>query len=142
MGLGWPEQRCGRLGETIMTGWRKYVIRAGPLLLLALLVVARPARAHAVLVESTPAAYSAVNGPDISIRLRFNVRIEAKRSRLSLLLPDKLTRALEVDTPPSPDVLTARATGLKPGDYRIRWQVLATDGHITRGEIPFTVKSS
>jgi methionine-rich copper-binding protein CopC len=28
---------------------------------------------------------------------------------------------------------------LAPGDYRLRWQVLAYDGHITRGEIPFTV---
>ena len=34
----------------------------------------------------------------------------------------------------------ATAKSLKPGAYSIRWQVLAPDGHISRGEIPFTVK--
>jgi methionine-rich copper-binding protein CopC len=36
-------------------------------------------------------------------------------------------------------VLTARIAGIQPGSYRLRWQVLALDGHITRGDIPFTV---
>jgi hypothetical protein len=29
--------------------------------------------------------------------------------------------------------------GLIPGAYVVRWQVLAVDGHITRGDVPFTV---
>jgi methionine-rich copper-binding protein CopC len=29
---------------------------------------------------------------------------------------------------------------LSPGKYAIHWQVLAVDGHITRGQIPFEVK--
>jgi hypothetical protein len=37
------------------------------------------------------------------------------------------------------NTLTAKAAGLQAGDYRIRWQVLAPDGHITSGEIPFSV---
>jgi hypothetical protein len=28
---------------------------------------------------------------------------------------------------------------LTPGVYVLRWQVLAIDGHITRGDVPFTV---
>jgi len=40
------------------------------------------------------------------------------------------------------DTLSAEAKGLRPGTYRLRWQVLASDGHITRGEIPFTVVKS
>jgi methionine-rich copper-binding protein CopC len=39
----------------------------------------------------------------------------------------------------APDVIGARAAGLPPGAYRLRWQVLAIDGHITRGDIPFRV---
>jgi methionine-rich copper-binding protein CopC len=31
---------------------------------------------------------------------------------------------------------------LLPGEYRLRWQVLASDGHITRGEIPFAVSGA
>ncbi|MFI4981818.1 MAG: copper resistance protein CopC, partial [Nevskiales bacterium] len=26
-----------------------------------------------------------------------------------------------------------------PGAYVVRWQVLSVDGHITRGDVPFTV---
>ena len=63
---------------------------------------------------------------------------ELRRYR-SLLMPDKTVKALTIGQQPSPDVLTAPASGLAPGDYRIRWQVLASDGHITRGEVPFTV---
>ena len=37
------------------------------------------------------------------------------------------------------DTLASQAQDLRPGEYRIRWQVLASDGHITRGDIPFVV---
>jgi methionine-rich copper-binding protein CopC len=40
---------------------------------------------------------------------------------------------------PSPDVLSATGHGLTKGAYVLRWQVLADDGHITRGEVPFHV---
>ncbi|TAI60323.1 copper resistance protein CopC, partial [Bradyrhizobium sp. Leo170] len=36
--------------------------------------------------------------------------------------------------------LDAEAKGLSPGAWRLRWQVLSVDGHITRGDIPFTVR--
>ena len=35
--------------------------------------------------------------------------------------------------------LEAKASHLAAGRYTLRWQVLAIDGHITRGDIPFTV---
>jgi methionine-rich copper-binding protein CopC len=31
-------------------------------------------------------------------------------------------------------------TGLVKGAYVLRWQILAMDGHITRGNVPFQVK--
>jgi methionine-rich copper-binding protein CopC len=104
----------------------------------AFLVVA-PAAAHAVLLESNPALKSAVPGPDVPIKLRFNVRIDALRSRLTLIRPDGSTQALEIAKQTPADTLSTKAIGLAAGDYRLRWQVLASDGHITRGEIPFTV---
>ena len=100
------------------------------------------ADAHAILLESTPSLKAKVQGPDLPIRLRFNVRIDANRSRLTLLRPDGSAQTLELSKQPSADLLTAQATGLVPGDYRLRWQVLASDGHLTRGEIPFAVTSS
>jgi len=95
--------------------------------------------AHAVLVESSPPLKSSVTGPDVPLKLRFNVRIDAARSRLTLLQPDGSSQTLELDKQDPPNSISAEAKGLHPGVYRLRWQVLASDGHISRGEIPFTV---
>jgi copper resistance protein C len=103
------------------------------------LILAASAGAHAVLLESQPSLKSTVSGPDVPVKLRFNVRIDAGRSRLTLVAADGSMQTLEISQAASPDVLSAQAKGLAPGDYRLRWQVLASDGHITRGEIPFTV---
>ncbi|HWO02884.1 MAG TPA: copper resistance CopC family protein [Blastocatellia bacterium] len=95
--------------------------------------------AHAILVESTPAIDSTVPGPDVVVKLRFNSRIDHSRSRLSLMLPEGKLVPLKIDDAIAPDTVSAHANDLKTGAYRIRWQVLATDGHITRGDVPFKV---
>lgn len=96
------------------------------------------ASAHAIIVESSPSVGAEVPGPDVAVTLHYNNRIDKVRSRLTLLAGDK-TIKLPIDGGGEPDILTAKAVGLAPGAYRLRWQVLALDGHITRGEIPFTV---
>ena len=103
------------------------------------LLLGASAFAHAVLVESSPALKSSIPGPDVPFRLRFNVRIDAARSRLTLVDPDGSLQTLEISRQDPPNTISAEARGLRPGGYRLRWQVLASDGHITRGEIPFTV---
>jgi methionine-rich copper-binding protein CopC len=108
--------------------------------LALLLTIASIGLAHAVLLEATPAANGAVSGPDIMVHLRFNSRIDRSRSRLALVLPDRSIRVLSLGDQSSPAILNARATGLSRGSYRLEWQVLATDGHISRGEVPFQVK--
>ena len=90
-------------------------------------------------MESSPALKSSVAGPDVPLKLRFNVRIDAARSRLTLVDPDGALQMLEISKQDSPEIISAEAKGLHAGLYRLRWQVLASDGHITRGEIPFTV---
>ncbi|HEY6946225.1 MAG TPA: copper resistance CopC family protein [Candidatus Acidoferrum sp.] len=102
-------------------------------------LIGASAGAHAVLLESTPALKGSVAGPDVPLRLRFNVRIDAARSRLTLVDPGGSLQALEISKQDPPNTISAEAKGLRPGIYRLRWQVLASDGHITRGEIPFTV---
>ena len=109
---------------------------------VASFLMVRTAEAHAVLVESNPALNGQVSGPDVPVQLRFNVRIDVSRSRLALLRSDGSTQSLELGKPTSADMLTSQAKGLAPGEYRLRWQVLASDGHLTRGEISFTVTNS
>ncbi len=107
--------------------------------LLLLTGIAQPLWAHAVLMQSKPQLHSTVKGPDIPIWLRFNSRVDGGRSRVHLLAPDGSSIALEALKQPSPDTLESRATGLKPGTYKLEWQVLASDGHISSGEVVFTV---
>jgi methionine-rich copper-binding protein CopC len=96
--------------------------------------------AHAVLLKANPTPHGLVAGPDIDIELQFNSRIDSTRSRLTLVLPDHTTRSVSLQQASTPASLGARLTGLSTGEYILRWQVLAADGHITRGEIPFQVK--
>jgi methionine-rich copper-binding protein CopC len=111
-------------------------------LLCSMLVLALPTilYAHAVLMDSNPKANSTVKGPTLSVWLRFNVRVDGSRSRSSLVLTDGTTLPLTLDTQAKPNLLSARATGLSPGKYKLQWQVLAADGHITRGEFTFSIE--
>jgi methionine-rich copper-binding protein CopC len=125
--------------DTMLARW---LHRSAPVTLgLALLLAASPAAfAHAILIEASPAARSTVSGPDLEVRLRFNSRIDAPRSHLTLMGPARQSRALILERQTAPEMLSAKAAGLSPGAYKLRWQVLAADGHITRGEVPFQVK--
>ena len=109
------------------------------ILLLLVAALTQPCWAHAILMDSTPKANSVVKGPDFSVNLRFNVRIDAGRSRVRLVAPDGVVRKLILDAQPKLDTLQTHVSGLEPGAYKLAWQVLASDGHITSGEIPFTV---
>lgn len=125
--------------------WIGFSIRAATsnlsfLVLLSLLVLAGGASAHAILVRSAPKAHEVVASGELDVVLEFNSRIDAARSSLALVLPggkvDKLTQLPQ----PSPPSLAAKTSRLTSGSYILRWQVLANDGHITRGEVPFEVK--
>jgi methionine-rich copper-binding protein CopC len=104
--------------------------------------------AHAILEDSEPKAGATIPPGPVALKLRFNSRIDRARSGLTLIRSDKAdngdsaakqTRtALTVNPDGPPDILTATFT-LTPGAYVVRWQVLAIDGHITRGDVPLTV---
>ncbi len=104
---------------------------------LLLLAHSLPAFAHAVLTGSTPAPGATLTPGPQRVVLHYNSRIDAARSRVTLLgspptdLPIVPTGAAE---------LTVTAV-LTPGKQILRWQVLALDGHVTRGDLSFVVTS-
>ena len=98
-----------------------------------------PLKGHAILLSAAPTFNETVQGTTVQVQLRFNERIDAKRSTLMLVLPGGAARLLPPKQP-SPDTLTSDVPRLMPGDYILRWQVLAEDGHITRGQIPFRAR--
>lgn len=74
-----------------------------------------------------------------TISLKFNSKVDHARSRIALRANGAET-TLPIDPASAADSMAATAR-LSPGDYVVRWQVLAVDGHITRGEVPFTVQA-
>jgi copper resistance protein C len=100
-----------------------------------------PALAHAIIVEAAPAVGAVFHAGVVDVRLRFNSRIDHHRSRLTVLNAFGKETAVQLDDGTPAEIITAKVSGLSPGEYRLRWQVLALDGHITRGDIPFTVNS-
>ena len=106
--------------------------------LLAALLLPAAAIAHAILEDSTPRIGATVPSGTLDLRLRYNSRIDRARSRLTLTRPDHSRETVPI-TPDSPPDILAAHLDLAPGSYVLRWQVLAVDGHITRGDLPFTV---
>jgi hypothetical protein len=111
-------------------------------LILPVAAAPRRAAAHAVVIASTPEAGATLAEPPERVSVRFNSRIDHGRSRLLLIGPGGVQHALDLAPAGEPTLLEATApTGLAPGAWRLRWQVLALDGHITRGDIPFTLRA-
>lgn len=141
-----PLQAHHYQGRTAMNRSRPFV-RKQPVFSMCLLVIVCPlllfprtALAHAVLVTSTPTANSTVAGPDVAMTFKFNSRVDATRSQISIVNASGQSKVLEIDKQQAPDTVTTHASKLGPGKYAIHWQVLSVDGHITRGQIPFEVR--
>ena len=110
----------------------------GAIATLTGLLAAGPVFAHAVLLDSTPAPNAHVPAGDLAVSLKYNSRVDAKRSKVTLTGPDGAATRLPLKAGEAPQVLTGSAK-VAAGAWTLRWQVLAIDGHITRGSVPFTV---
>lgn len=103
-----------------------------------LLLAPKLALAHAILIQSQPADQASIPPGERSLVLRYNSRIDHQLSRLTLQGTNaQMTLPLDPKSPA--DTLSAKAD-LSPGSYLLHWQVLATDGHMTRGDVRFIVK--
>ncbi len=109
-----------------------------PRLGLAVALLPGIASAHAILTGSMPAPGGSVAAGHRTLDFRYNSKIDHKRSRLTLTAPDGSRMVLPILAGSPPNAMDAEAD-LVPGDYTLRWQALALDGHITRGDVPFTV---
>ncbi len=106
------------------------------------LALTRGARAHAVVKSAQPEHGSTIRPGAIAVVLNFNTRIDRARSRLTLTNPAGRSTPLQMRADSTASALRADATATAAGQWRLRWQVLAADGHITRGDIVFTVAAS
>ncbi len=117
-----------------MSIWRIIIVAV-----LGIILVPGAASAHAVLMASSPAAGATVPSGRLSMSFRYNSRIDRVRSQLKLTRPDHTQSVLQILPTGGPDTLQTSVDLTTPGPYVVHWQVLAIDGHITRGDVPFTV---
>jgi methionine-rich copper-binding protein CopC len=103
------------------------------------MLLATSAAAHSLLLESMPAVGAVLTASPIRVSLRFNNRIEKRLSRLVLADGSGEGRVLTVALDGPPNRLEATTPTLAPGDYRLQWRVLSTDGHLVSGVVPFRV---
>ncbi len=118
---------------------RIFLLAAAVSLPAAVFLPAQRAEAHAIIVSSKPAANSKVPQGPIDILLQYNSRIDIDLSRVSLVDPAGQVSALAAAAGAAPGSLVAQGSADTLGQWKLRWQVLSEDGHITRGEIPFLV---
>src|SRR5215467_9294131 len=98
---------------------------------LALALASVPAWPHAIVVVARPAMNSVVGPGALEIRLEFNARIDPQRSRLTLQQPDGRQAPIVLVSPGAPNALAGRAQVAIAGRWKLSWQVLSLDGHIT-----------
>lgn len=88
-------------------------------------------------MQSTPPDRGTLPAGAQELTLQYNSRIDHARSRLTLD-GTNAQMVLPLDPDSAPNALAAKVE-LAPGSYTVHWQVLAVDGHLTRGEVRFTV---
>ena len=96
------------------------------------------ASAHAILIDSTPKPNGTLPAGHVTLVFKYNSKVDGKRSRLTLVKPDHSETVLPIAASSQLNELDS-SVDLTAGAYVIRWQALALDGHITRGDVPFTV---
>ncbi len=107
--------------------------------------MASAALGHAQLIESTPSNGAVLDESPPQLTLRFNSLIETPLTRLVLIGGDGREIPLTLDTPQAgerSEMITAPLPLLEAGRYRVRYRVMATDGHATSGVLRFTISVS
>jgi methionine-rich copper-binding protein CopC len=102
--------------------------------------LADPALAHAALISATPAVNGMAMPAPTELRLKFSEGIELKFAKVKLIGPGKKTVATgpaRLDPSDNTLLIVPVAAPLPDGTYTVDWQVVATDGHKTKGTYSF-----
>lgn len=122
--------------------WEMSMRLFSPLMLLVVTVLLPPqvAQAHASPEAEDPKVGSTVPSPPQQVSIRFDAPIESTFSRLEVM--DSHGQS-ENDGAPQVNAdirtLTVHLKALTPGEYTVKWSVVAKDGHRTEGSYTFTV---
>jgi methionine-rich copper-binding protein CopC len=113
---------------------------AAILIALAAAVWPGAASAHAFPTSENPPAGAELSKSPRSVRIHFDSPIEPDFSKLAVTDSSGASEIQGTFTVDSTHrYLAAGLKSLSPGDYSVRWSVVAEDGHRTEGTYTFTV---
>lgn len=117
------------------------ILNAAALAASVLATSVLPARAHADLVKSVPAAGSVITAAPAELRLEFDETLVAVGTKVELVDGAGKVAALPKVTldPQNPKALTVPVPALTTGVYTVRWTALSNDGHAEKGSYSFTL---
>ena len=99
--------------------------------------------AHAHLLNTEPPANSIIDQPPFQLRLRFSEPSEKRFVRIKVIA-DTQTVSMHSDHlqwDASSKTLLINLPTLHASNYEVQWSILAKDGHTSRGQFVFKVKS-
>ncbi|MFO7172764.1 MAG: copper resistance protein CopC [Bacillota bacterium] len=121
-----------------MQAHRKALL-AGLAALLLAVPLAGSALAHAYVERSTPADGAELSAPPPEVRITFTEPLETEFSTLTLLDAQEQPVPGTAQAAEGDRTLVLRLPPLPDGVYKVRWQVLSKDTHVTDGSIQFAV---
>ncbi len=95
-----------------------------------------------MMTQSHPAAQEVMDGNNTEYSVHFDGPVDHRQALLSIIASDgKTVSNLRPLLDAAPNVLFATGPRLPAGDYQMRWIARSTtDGDISSGYVPFTVK--
>lgn len=118
--------------------WRAVLLAAFMLFVLAEGLFPKALSAHAFIKKSNPQAESELKQSPGEIRITFTEKIDTKLSDATLLTDQG--DAIDADqTTEDDETIVLKPPALKDGVYKVKWQVLSVDTHVTEGSFRFSV---
>jgi methionine-rich copper-binding protein CopC len=118
----------------------KLPLRAGALIVLAMLGLAHQAAAHSFPEEQHPSAGQSLTAAPSEIQIKFDAPIEKLFAKLQVLGTDGKDHAVGGPQISADGImLTSKVDSLKPGIYTVKWAVVCVDTHHTQGSYTFTI---
>ena len=121
--------------------YREHRLFVAALALVAWLVIAPPALAHAELIDASPAAGEVLLDPPQAVTLVFNEAVQPANDAIVVTSADG-TRVAQGGVVVNPaDTLTSTLAPLDPGTYTVSYRVISDDGHVVEGSYQFAVEA-
>lgn len=111
--------------------------------ILVLGLSSQPAFAHAHLMDQLPKKDTVIAQSIKSLTLNFSEAIEPNFSKVTIVGPQNnpiKTGKMSLDPVENTKIILPIEDKLMSGKYDVNWNVVAVDGHKTKGQYSFTVK--